>query len=58
MAMHPLVAISLVFLTGLAWTGTVLTLLVSLTRARRRRAGTARTVQKPGTGSGLAKSDS
>ncbi|MDQ0664285.1 hypothetical protein QFZ35_002783 [Arthrobacter ulcerisalmonis] len=38
--MHPLVAISLVFLTGLAWTGTILTLLVSLAKARRRaRAG-------------------
>jgi hypothetical protein len=34
--MHPLVAIGLVFLTGLAWMGTVLTLLIALTSARRR----------------------
>ena len=34
--MHPLVAIGLVFLTGLAWMVTVLTLLIVLTRARRR----------------------
>jgi hypothetical protein len=34
--MHPLVAIGLVFLTGLAWLGTVLTLLVALAKARRR----------------------
>lgn len=36
--MHPLVAIVLVFLTVLAWTGTVLTLLVTV--AKRRRDGT------------------
>ncbi|MFC0457648.1 hypothetical protein ACFFGR_13965 [Arthrobacter liuii] len=34
--MHPLVAIGLVFLTGLAWMGTVLTLLVSLSKAQRQ----------------------
>jgi hypothetical protein len=34
--MHPLVAICLVFLSGLAWMVTVLTLLIVLTRARRR----------------------
>jgi hypothetical protein len=34
--MHPLVAIGLVFLTGLAWMGTVLTLLIALAKARRR----------------------
>ncbi|WP_165976905.1 hypothetical protein [Arthrobacter nitrophenolicus] len=34
--MHPLAAIGLVFLTGLAWTVTVLTLLIALARARRR----------------------
>jgi hypothetical protein len=33
--MHPLVAIGLVFLTGLAWMGTVLTLLIALAKARR-----------------------
>jgi len=41
-AMHPLVAISLVFLTGLAWTGTILTVLVSLAKARRRARTQAR----------------
>jgi hypothetical protein len=34
--MHPLAAIGLVFLTGLAWTVTVLTLLIALARSRRR----------------------
>ncbi|MFC8521872.1 MULTISPECIES: hypothetical protein [unclassified Arthrobacter] len=34
--MHPLAAIGLVFLAGLAWLGTVLTLLVALAKARRR----------------------
>ncbi|MGN8131432.1 hypothetical protein [Arthrobacter sp. RC1.1 241] len=34
--MHPLAAIGLVFLTGLAWMGTILTLLVALAKARRR----------------------
>ncbi|NUS35905.1 MAG: hypothetical protein HOQ04_05515 [Pseudarthrobacter sp.] len=34
--MHPLAAIVLVILTGLAWLGTVVTLLVSLSNARRR----------------------
>jgi hypothetical protein len=33
--MHPLVAIGLVFLAGLAWMVTVLTLLIALTTARR-----------------------
>lgn len=33
--MHPLVAICLVFLAGLAWTVTVLTLLAALAKARR-----------------------
>ncbi|MDP9887965.1 hypothetical protein J2X98_001544 [Pseudarthrobacter enclensis] len=37
-------AISLVFLTGLAWMGTILTLLVSLTTARR---GRGRKLQEP-----------
>jgi hypothetical protein len=35
--MHPLAAIGLVILTGLAWLGTIMTLLVSLESARRRR---------------------
>jgi len=35
--MHPLAAIGLVILTGLAWLGTIMTLLVSLENARRRR---------------------
>lgn len=44
--MHPLVAIGLVFLTGLAWIGTILTLLVSLAKARRReRTEAARSLQ-------------
>ncbi|KIC67941.1 hypothetical protein AB0284_10965 [Pseudarthrobacter phenanthrenivorans] len=34
--MHPLAAICLVFLTGLAWMGTILTLLVALAKTRRR----------------------
>ncbi len=34
--MHPLAAIGLVFLTGLAWILTVLTLLVSLAKTRSR----------------------
>ncbi len=34
--MHPLVAIGLVFLTGLAWMVTVLTLLIALAKDRRR----------------------
>lgn len=34
--MHPLWAIGLVFLTGLAWTVTILTLLIALAKARRR----------------------
>lgn len=41
--MHPLVAIGLVFLAGLAWMGTIVTLLIALARSgsvRRRTAGT------------------
>ncbi|MDJ0457057.1 hypothetical protein PUN71_007600 [Arthrobacter sp. NQ7] len=34
--MHPLAAIGLVFLAGLAWTGTILTLLVALAQTRHR----------------------
>jgi len=34
--MHPLAAIVLVILTGLAWLGTTITLLVSLAKARRQ----------------------
>ena len=34
--MHPLAAIGLVFLAGLAWTGTIVTLLIALAKARRR----------------------
>lgn len=45
--MHPLVAIGLVFLTGIAWLGTVLTLLVSLAKARQGRIRTPRTVHEP-----------
>jgi hypothetical protein len=35
--MHPLAAIGLVFLTGLGWMATILTLLVALTRAKAKR---------------------
>jgi hypothetical protein len=34
--MHPLVAIGLVFLGAIAWTVTVLTMLIVLVKARRR----------------------
>lgn len=34
--MHPLAAIGLVFLTGLAWMVTVVTMLVSLAKAKGR----------------------
>jgi hypothetical protein len=34
--MHPLAAMGLVFLTGLAWMVTVLTLLIALAKHRRR----------------------
>jgi hypothetical protein len=34
--MHPLVAICLVFLAAIAWTVTVLTMLIVLVKARRR----------------------
>jgi hypothetical protein len=34
--MHPLVAIGLVFLAAIAWTVTVLTMLIVLVKARRR----------------------
>lgn len=34
-AMHPLAAIALVFLTGLTWMVTILTLLIALAKARR-----------------------
>lgn len=34
--MHPLAAVGLVFLTGLAWMVTILTLLIALAKARRR----------------------
>ncbi|MEE9096193.1 hypothetical protein [Pseudarthrobacter phenanthrenivorans] len=45
--MHPLAAIGLVFLAGLAWTGTVLTLLVALANARRRQAPEVRNARQP-----------
>ena len=32
--MHPLAAISLVFLAAIAWMGTILTLLIALVKAR------------------------
>lgn len=35
--MHPLAAIGLVFLAGLAWMGTILTLLIALAKARHLR---------------------
>jgi len=35
--MHPVAAIVLVILTGLAWLGTITTLLVSRANARRRQ---------------------
>ena len=35
--MHPLAAIGLVFLTGLAWMVTILTLLIALSKDRRRQ---------------------
>jgi hypothetical protein len=34
--MHPLVAIGLVFLTAIAWTVTILTMLIVLVKARRQ----------------------
>jgi hypothetical protein len=34
--MHPLVAVGLVFLTALAWMGTILTLLIAWAKDRRR----------------------
>lgn len=34
--MHPLVAIGLVFLAAIAWTVTILTMLIVLVKARRR----------------------
>jgi hypothetical protein len=34
--MHPLVAIALVFLAAIAWTVTILTMLIVLVKARRR----------------------
>ncbi|TQJ36474.1 hypothetical protein [Arthrobacter sp. SLBN-122] len=34
--MHPLAAISLVFLAAIAWMGTILTLLIALVKARSR----------------------
>lgn len=49
--MHPLVAIGLVFLAAIAWTGTVLTMLIVLVKARRpppvgaRRAGQSLEIQ-------------
>ncbi|WP_171027406.1 hypothetical protein [Pseudarthrobacter sp. NamE2] len=44
--MHPLVAIGLVFLTGLAWTVTVLTLLIALAKDRRRPQTEVRTTDQ------------
>ncbi|WP_181037614.1 hypothetical protein [Arthrobacter sp. ZGTC412] len=44
--MHPLVAIGLVFLAAIAWTVTILTMLIVLVKARRRpRAEVRRAVQ-------------
>ena len=34
--MHPLVAIGLVFLAAIAWTVTILTMLIVMVKARRR----------------------
>jgi len=50
--MHPLAAIGLVLLTGLAWMGTILTLLIGLSRARRRSADEGRNeeIQRPDDG--------
>ena len=45
--MHPLAAIVLVILTGLAWLGTTITLLVSLAKARRHPAVAEDRVQGP-----------
>jgi hypothetical protein len=45
--MHPLVAIGLVFLTGLAWMVTVLTLLIVLTKARRQPPAEAQEEEMP-----------
>lgn len=47
--MHPLAAIGLVFLTGLGWMATILTLRVALTRAKAKR--------PPLTGAGSAAGD-
>ena len=44
--MHPLVAIAVVFLAGMAWVGTIVTLLIALAKARRS-GDAARTVQAP-----------
>ncbi|GKV70915.1 hypothetical protein AB0N33_02565 [Pseudarthrobacter oxydans] len=45
--MHPLVAIVLVFLAAIAWTVTVLTMLIVVVRARRRPPSQAtRTAQR------------
>jgi hypothetical protein len=40
--MHPLVAIGLVFLAAIAWTVTILTMLIVLVKARRRPPGEVR----------------
>lgn len=47
--MHPLAAIALVFLTGLAWTVTVLTLLIALAKDRPRARAEGRAA-RPGSG--------
>jgi hypothetical protein len=44
--MHPLVAIGLVFLAAIAWTVTVLTMLIVLVKARRRPAAGVRRAAK------------
>jgi hypothetical protein len=41
--MHPLVAIGLVFLAAIAWTVTILTMLIVLVKARRRPPAEVRT---------------
>jgi hypothetical protein len=43
--MHPLVAIGLVFLAAVAWTVTVLTMLIILVKARRRTPAEVRSDQ-------------
>ncbi|WP_285246243.1 hypothetical protein [Pseudarthrobacter sp. efr-133-R2A-89] len=43
--MHPLMAVGLVILAGLAWTGTVVTLLVAFAKVRSAKALRAQDVE-------------